>query len=73
MGRGQRAKKDDAGTIVRRTRWGPAQRVRAQRHWCEEDEEKFLDCLAATCSVVLACEHADVPHTTVYRQRLRRA
>ena len=73
MGRGPRTKKVEAGTVVRRTRWAPAQRVRAQRQWCEEDEEKFLDCLAATCSVQMACEQADVPPTTVYRQRRKRA
>ena len=69
MGRGPRATKETAGTVVRRTRWAPAQRVRAHQQWCDEDEELFLDCLAATCNVTLACEQADVSHTTVYRQR----
>ena len=73
MGRGPGASKDVAGTVVRRTRWAPAQRVRAHKQWCDEDEEIFLDCLAATCSVTLACEEADVAHTTVYRQRRMRA
>ena len=73
MGRGPRTKKLEAGTVVRRTRWAPAQRVRAHVHWCAEDEEVFLDCLAATCSVTLACEQADVAPTTVYRQRRTRA
>ena len=73
MGRGPRATKETAGTVVRRTRWAPAQRVRAHQHWCDADEEVFLDCLAATCSVTLACEQADVAHTTVYRQRRLRA
>lgn len=73
MGRGPRTRKQQAGTVVRRTRWAPAQRVRAHKQWCEEDEEIFLDCLAATCSVTLACEQADVAHTTVYRQRRLRA
>ena len=73
MGRGPRATKEIAGTAVRRTRWAPAQRVRGHKHWCDEDEELFLDCLAATCNVELACEQADVSHTTVYRQRRERA
>lgn len=73
MGRGPRAAKDKAGTVVRRTRWAPAQRVRAHKQWCDEDEELFLDCLAATCNVEMACEAADVAHTTVYRQRRTRA
>jgi len=47
--------------------------VRAHKQWCDEDEDVFLDCLAATCSVTLACEQADVAHTTVYRQRRLRA
>lgn len=72
-GKGQRAKKEVAGMVVRRTRWAPAQRVRAQRQWCAEDEDIFLDCLAATCNVRLACDEADVAYTSVYRQRLRRA
>lgn len=62
-----------AGSIVRRTRWGRAQRVRAYKQWCDEDEEIFLDCLAATCNVVMACEQADVSGSTVYRQRRKRA
>ncbi len=73
MGRGPRASKEVAGTVVRRTRHAPAQRVRAQKQWCDEDEEIFLDCLAATCNVSLACEQADVAHVTVYRQRKNRA
>ncbi len=73
MGRGPRATKNVAGTVVRRTRHAPAQRVRAHKQWCDEDEEIFLDCLATTCSVSLACEQADVAHTTVYRQRRMRA
>ena len=73
MGRGPRASKILAGTVVRRTRWAPAQRVRAHKQWCDEDEEVFLDCLAATCNVEMACEQADVAHTTVYRQRRTRA
>lgn len=59
--------------MVRRTRWAPAQRVRAYKQWSDEDEEIFLDCLAASCNVVIACEQADVSHTTVYRQRRLRA
>ena len=73
MGRGLRATEDKAGTVVRRTRWAPAQRVRPQKQWSEEDEAIFLDCLAATCNVEMACEAADVAHTTVYRQRRMRA
>jgi hypothetical protein len=77
MGRGKRAvprtAKANAGSVVRRTRWGPAQRVRAHKQWCDEDEDVFLDALAATCNVTLACEQADVSHTTVYRQRRLRA
>ena len=73
MGRGPRATRETAGTVVRRTRWAPAQRVRAHKQWCDEDEELFLDCLAATCNVEMACEQADVSHTTVYRQRRERA
>lgn len=73
MGRGPRASKEVAGTVVRRTRHAPAQRVRAQKQWCDEDEEIFLDCLAAPCNVTLACEQVDVAHVTVYRQRKNRA
>lgn len=47
--------------------------MRAYKQWCDEDEELFLDCLAASCNVLLACEQADVAPTTVYRQRRRRA
>jgi hypothetical protein len=73
MGRGQRAKRGEAGTVVRRTRWAPAQAVRAQRQWCAADEDRFLDCLAATCNVQMACAEADVAPVSVYRQRRRRA
>ena len=59
------------GTIVRKTRWG-TQRVRTYRQWCDEVEAEFLDCLAASCSVELACEQAGVGHTSVYRQRRQR-
>lgn len=59
--------------MVRRTRWAPAQRVRAYKQWSDKDEEIFLDCLAASCNVLIACEHADVSHNTVYRQRRSRA
>lgn len=59
--------------MVRRTRWAPAQRVRVYRQWSDENEELFLDCLAASCNVGIACEQADVCHTTVYRQRRMRA
>ena len=67
------AGKKAAGTIVRATRWGPAQQVRCHAQWCDENEEKFLDCLAASCNVTMACEEAGVAHTTVYRQRRKRA
>jgi hypothetical protein len=60
-------------TLVRRTRWAPAQCVRAYKQWSDEDEEIFLDCLAACCNVLLACDQAGVAPTTVYRQRRKRA
>lgn len=59
-------------SIVRRTKYG-AQRVRCLTQWSEEVEELFLDLLAASCNVTLACEEAGVGHTSVYRQRRTRA
>lgn len=62
-----------AGTVVRRTRWGPAQVVRTCKQWCDQDEAVFLDALADTCNVRMACAIAGVATTTVYRQRHLRA
>lgn len=61
------------GSIVRRTRWSEAQRVQCFAQWCEETEERFLDCLAVHCNVTMACQEAQVAATTVYRQRRKRA
>ncbi len=57
--------------IVRRSRWG-VQRVGCNRQWSEPAEEAFLDALAASCNVTLACEEAGVGHSSVYRQRRQR-
>ena len=62
-----------AESIVRKTRWAPAQRVRCHSQWSEEAEDRFLDSLAANCNVEMACREAGVAHTTVYRQRRKRA
>lgn len=37
--------------------------------WTEEQENAFLDMLAATCNVLGACRHAGVDHRSAYRRR----
>ena len=69
----RKAARKPIGSIVRKTRWAEAQRVQCFAQWCDETEEKFLDCLAASCNVTVACAEAGVAHTTVYRQRRQRA
>jgi hypothetical protein len=69
----KKAQRKPIGSIVRKTRWAEAQRVICFAQWCEETEERFLDCLAASCSVTKPCEEAEVAPTTVYRQRRKRA
>ena len=56
-------------SVVRSTRWARAQRVRSYRQWSDEAETEFLDALAASANVTLACEEAGVGHTSVYRRR----
>ena len=56
-------------SVVRSTRWARAQRVRSYRQWSDEAETEFLDGLAASANVTLACEEAGVGHTSVYRRR----
>ena len=68
----------EGGSIVRYARASTgsdprAKRVRCQVQWSEEVEEAFLDVLAATCNVSLAGEAVGVGHTSVYRQRRKRA
>ena len=59
----------EGASVVRSTRWAPAQRVRSQRQWSDEAEAEFLDALAGTANVSMACEEAGVGHTSVYRRR----
>ncbi len=75
MARNDKAKgeRKPIGTIVRKTRWAEAQRVQCFVQWCEETEERFIDCLAASCNVHQACKEAGVAPATVYRQRRQRA
>lgn len=61
-----------SGSVRRKTRWG-TQQVRTQTQWCDEIETRFLECLAATSNVGLACEQSGVGPTSAYRQRRKRA
>jgi hypothetical protein len=61
-----------SGCIVRYAAKGRAKRVRCHVQWSDEIEEVFLDALAASCNVTLACAEAGVGHSSVYRQRRTR-
>ena len=69
----RRSKIRDGASVVRATRWARAQKVRCYRQWSDETEAEFLDALAANGSVTVACEEADVGHTSVYRRRRNNA
>jgi hypothetical protein len=58
------------GKAIRDDRGGRPKVVRlGRRSWSEEKEAKFLDTLAATCSVTIALEEAAVSRSALYRQR----
>ena len=39
------------------------------RHWNKTKENRFLDCLAATCNVAASLREVGMSDTTVYRHR----
>ena len=43
------------------------------RHWNKTKENRFLDCLAATCNVAASLREVGMSDTTVYRHRKRSA
>ena len=58
----------DGASILRAPRWARAQKVRSYCQWSDAEAE-FLDALAVNASVTVACEQAEVGHTSVYRRR----
>lgn len=65
----RRSRVRDGASVVRATRWARAQKVRSYRQWSDEAEAEFLDALAANANVTMACDQAEVGHTSVCRRR----
>ena len=62
-----------AGTSLLETPYGPQIRSTKGHRWSDEAEALFLDQLAATCNVTLACEACGFSHAAVYRRRRKDA